>query len=86
MRIKSIFIVFICFFMTSSFSLLCQTEPLELLWEQIIPLKLYGISFAKKKPNKKFPYGFYKLENIISLIISLFIFFTGIIIIYQYLF
>jgi len=36
-----------------------------------------GIYFAQKKPNEKFPYGYYKLENIISLIISIFIFFTA---------
>ena len=36
-----------------------------------------GINFAKKKPNERFPYGFYKMENIISLIISLFIFYTA---------
>ena len=28
---------------------------------------LIGISFTKKKPNEKFPYGYYKMENIISL-------------------
>ena len=38
---------------------------------------LIGINFAKKKPNERFPYGFYKMENIISLIISLFIFYTA---------
>lgn len=37
---------------------------------------LIGITFAKKKPNEKFPYGYYKMENIISLFFSLFIFFT----------
>ena len=44
---------------------------------------IIGISFAKKKPNERFPYGYYKLENIISLIISLFIFSTAFMIIYQ---
>jgi len=38
---------------------------------------LIGIFFTKKKPNEKFPYGYYKIENIISLMISLFIFFTA---------
>jgi len=38
---------------------------------------LIGILFTKKKPNEKFPYGYYKIENIISLIISLFIFITA---------
>lgn len=36
-----------------------------------------GIIFTRKKPNEKFPYGYYKLENIISLIISIFIFITA---------
>jgi len=38
---------------------------------------LIGIFFTKKKPNEKFPYGYYKIENIISLMISLFIFITA---------
>lgn len=38
---------------------------------------LIGTFYAKKKPNEKFPYGYYKIENIISLIISLFIFLTA---------
>lgn len=42
-----------------------------------------GILFANRKPNAKFPYGYYKLENIVSLFISLFIFFTAYIIILQ---
>ncbi|MFX1314590.1 MAG: cation transporter [Promethearchaeota archaeon] len=33
-----------------------------------------GIIYSRKKPNEKFPYGYYKIENIISLIISIFIF------------
>jgi len=38
---------------------------------------LVGIIYAKRKPNERFPYGYYKIENIISLIISLVIFFTA---------
>ncbi len=38
---------------------------------------LIGIFYAKKKPNEKFPYGYYKIENIISLIISIIIFITA---------
>ena len=38
---------------------------------------LVGITYAKRKPNEKFPYGYYKIENIISLIISLLIFYTA---------
>ncbi|MGQ4875543.1 MAG: cation diffusion facilitator family transporter [Promethearchaeia archaeon] len=36
-----------------------------------------GLHYAKKKPNEKFPYGYYKIENLVSLIISLFIFYTA---------
>ncbi|MFX1411604.1 MAG: cation diffusion facilitator family transporter [Promethearchaeota archaeon] len=38
---------------------------------------LIGIIYSRKKPNEKFPYGYYKIENIISLIISIFIFYTA---------
>ncbi|GAH75670.1 unnamed protein product, partial [marine sediment metagenome] len=38
---------------------------------------LTGIIYAKRKPNEQFPYGYYKIENIISLIISLVIFYTA---------
>ena len=38
---------------------------------------LIGIIYSRKKPNEKFPYGYYKIENIISLIISFFIFYTA---------
>ena len=39
-------------------------------------IALIALLFTRKKPNEKFPYGYYKLENIISLFFSLFIFFT----------
>ena len=38
---------------------------------------LVGLIYSNKKPNDKFPYGYYKIENIISLIIAIFIFITG---------
>jgi len=44
---------------------------------------LIGILFTNKKPNEKFPYGYYKMENIISLLFSLLIFFTAYTIIIQ---
>ena len=37
---------------------------------------LIALLFTRKKPNEKFPYGYYKLENVISLFFSMFIFFT----------
>jgi len=36
-----------------------------------------GLKIAQKKPDKNFPYGYYKAENIGTLIISLFIFFAA---------
>lgn len=36
-----------------------------------------GLKIAKKEPTEKFPYGFYKAENISALIISLLILFAG---------
>lgn len=38
---------------------------------------LVGIVLARKKPSEEFPYGYYKIENIISLIISIVIFYTA---------
>lgn len=36
-----------------------------------------GLKIAQKKPTEKFPYGFYKAENIAALLVSLFILFAG---------
>ncbi|MHC1591869.1 MAG: cation diffusion facilitator family transporter [Candidatus Helarchaeales archaeon] len=38
---------------------------------------LIGITFVLKKPNDRFPYGYYRLENIISMVIAMFIFFSA---------
>ncbi len=37
----------------------------------------FGLTIARKKPTKKFPYGFYKAENLTALIISGLILFAG---------
>ena len=37
----------------------------------------FGLSIAKKKPTEKFPYGFYKAENLAALVISGLILFAG---------
>jgi len=37
----------------------------------------FGLKIAQKKPTEKFPYGFYKVENITALIISGLILFAG---------
>lgn len=36
-----------------------------------------GLKFSQKNPTEKFPYGFYKAENVASLIISFLIFYAG---------
>lgn len=65
-------------------SLAIQADAFDNMTDIVICVTSFiGIYFAKKKPNEKFPYGYYKVENIISLIISLFIFFTAYFIINQ---
>ena len=59
-------------------SLALQADAFDNLTDIIMVFAaIVGIYYAKKKPNKKFPYGYYKIENIISLIISMVIFFTA---------
>ena len=59
-------------------SLALQADAFDNLTDIIMVFAaIVGIYYAKKKPNKKFPYGYYKIENIISLIISIVIFFTA---------
>ncbi|MFX1392957.1 MAG: cation diffusion facilitator family transporter [Promethearchaeota archaeon] len=65
-------------------SLALQADAFDNMTDIITCLIAFiGILFSKKKPNEKFPFGYYKLENIVSLIISLFIFVTALTIIYQ---
>ncbi|MHA1669932.1 MAG: cation diffusion facilitator family transporter [Promethearchaeota archaeon] len=59
-------------------SIALQADAFDSMTDIVISLSgIIGFIFAKKKPNEKFPYGYYKMENIISLIISLFIFLTA---------
>ena len=59
-------------------SLALQADAFDNLTDIIMVFAaLVGIIYSKRKPNKRFPYGYYKIENIISLIISLIIFFTA---------
>ncbi|MFX1495391.1 MAG: cation diffusion facilitator family transporter [Promethearchaeota archaeon] len=59
-------------------SLALQADAFDNLTDIVMALAaLIGILYSNKKPNEKFPYGYYKIENIISLIVSLFIFFTA---------
>ena len=59
-------------------SIALQADAFDSMTDIVIYLSgIIGFIFANKKPNEKFPYGYYKIENIISLIISLFIFLTA---------
>lgn len=40
-------------------------------------LAWFGLRIAQKDPTEKFPYGFYKVENVTALLISALIFFAG---------
>ncbi len=69
-------------FLTKSLAL--QADAFDSMTDIVMYIiAIIGISFAKRKPNAKFPYGYYKLENIVSLFISLLIFFTAFIVILQ---
>jgi cation diffusion facilitator family transporter len=68
--------------LTRSISL--QADAFDSLTDIVMySIAIIGISFSKKKPNERFPYGYYKLENVISLFISIFIFFTASMIVWQ---
>jgi len=59
-------------------SLALQADAFDSLTDIFMALIAFiGLIYASKKPNEKFPYGYYKVENIISLVISLFIFYTA---------
>lgn len=63
-------------FITNSLAL--QADAFDNLTDIVMVItSLVGIIYTNKKPNEKFPYGYYRLENIVSLVISIFIFFTA---------
>ncbi len=58
-------------------SVALQADAFDNMTDIVMSLSaLIALLFTRKKPNDKFPYGYYKLENIVSLFFSLFIFFT----------
>ena len=80
----SILFVFKLIFSIVTNSLALQADAFDNLTDIVMYFTaIIGISFTNKKPNEKFPYGYYKIENIISLIISIFIFLTAFFIIIQ---
>jgi cation diffusion facilitator family transporter len=65
-------------FSTITHSIALQADAFDNLTDVVMVFAaLIGIIYSRKKPNEKFPYGYYKIENIISLIISIFIFYTA---------
>jgi len=73
----SLFILKLIFSIITN-SLALQADAFDNLTDIVMILAaLIGIIYSKKKPNAKFPYGYYKIENIISLIISILIFYTA---------
>lgn len=65
-------------------SLALQADAFDSLTDILMALIAFiGLIYANKKPNENFPYGYYKIENVISLVFSLFIFYTAFNIIQQ---
>jgi cation diffusion facilitator family transporter len=59
-------------------SLALQADAFDNLTDLVMVLSSFiGILYSNKKPNKKFPRGYYRIENVISLVISVVIFFTA---------
>ena len=76
--ITLILIVFKIFFSLSTKSIALQADAIDNVTDLVMIIaSLVGIIFTNKKPNDRFPLGYYRLENIISLVISIFIFFTA---------
>ena len=74
----SILFIFKFFYSIISNSLALQADAYDSLTDiAMYFVALIGIIYSNKKPNEKFPYGYYRIENIISLIFSIFIFITA---------
>ncbi len=73
----SLFILKLIFSIITN-SLALQADAFDNLTDIVMVFAaLIGIIYSRKKPNEKFPYGYYKIENIVSLIISFLIFYTA---------
>ena len=76
--ITLILIIFKIFFSLITRSIALQADAIDNVTDLVMIIaSLVGVIFANKKPNERFPLGYYRLENIISLVISIFIFFTA---------
>uniref|UniRef100_UPI0026EA506B cation diffusion facilitator family transporter n=1 Tax=Alkalibaculum bacchi TaxID=645887 RepID=UPI0026EA506B len=80
--LQAIFLAFIIFaikliaaIITGSIAL--KAEAFHTLTDFIASLTIYvGLKIAKRK-TKKFPYGLYKIENLMSVVISVLVIYTG---------
>ena len=79
-----LFITFITlFFFKLIFSMISNSIALRAdAFDNLNDIVMYataiiGFLIVRKKPNKQYPYGYYKIENIISLIFSFVIFYTA---------
>ncbi|MHA1488186.1 MAG: cation diffusion facilitator family transporter [Promethearchaeota archaeon] len=71
---SSLFVIKLIFALLTN-SIALQADAFDNLTDIVMVIAaLIGIIYSKKKANEKFPYGYYKIENIISLVISLLIF------------
>ena len=76
--ITFVLIIFKILFSVITGSVALQADAIDNVTDLVmIVASLIGILYANKKPNERFPLGYYRLENIISLVISIFIFFTA---------
>jgi len=76
--ITLILIIFKIFFSLITRSVALQADTIDNVTDLVMIIaSLVGVIFANKKPNERFPLGYYRLENIISLVIAIFIFFTA---------
>jgi len=64
-------------FATLSHSIALKAEALHSLSDVIASLTVFGGLMLAKRKSKKFPYGLYKVENLVSIIVALAIFFAG---------
>ncbi len=48
-----------------------------------ISITFFALKVAQRKPNEKFPYGYYKAETIASFVVAIFILFLGIEMLYE---
>ncbi|MFX1338381.1 MAG: cation diffusion facilitator family transporter [Promethearchaeota archaeon] len=82
--VNTVFFILKLIFGILTNSIALQADAFDNLTDIIMNITaLIGILFTNKKPNERFPYGYYKMENIISLLFSLLIFFTAYTIITQ---